>query len=75
MVSLQRAPGKTYRCTMGTVELGKVANIRRNVPDEFINKDGNDVTPAFTDWLRPMIKPGLPEYARLRRIKVGKRAG
>ncbi len=75
MVSLQRAPGKDYRCAMGTVELGKVANVRRNVPDEFISKDGNDVTTAFTDWLRPLIKPDLSKYAKLKRVRVGKKLG
>jgi 6-phosphofructokinase 1 len=75
MISLQRMPGKKYQCAMGMVALGKVANARRTVPDEFINKDGNDVTPAFVEWLRPLIKPELPEYARLKRVLVRKRLG
>lgn len=75
MISLKRTPGKKYQCTMGMVELGKVANVRRMVPDEFISQDGNDVTPAFMDWLRPLIKPGLPRYAHLKRVMVGKRVG
>jgi len=73
MISLERMPGKKYQCTMGMVALGKVANARRTVPDEFINKDGNDVTPAFVDWLRPLLKPGLSQYAHLKRVLVGKK--
>jgi len=75
MISLQRTPGKKYQCTMGMVELGKVANVRRTVPDEFISQDGTDMTPAFIDWLRPLIKPGLPAYAHLKRLRVEKRVG
>jgi 6-phosphofructokinase 1 len=75
MISLERMPGQKYHCTMGTVALGKVANARRTVPDEFINKDGNDVTPEFVEWLRPLLKPELPQYARLKRVLVAKRLG
>jgi ATP-dependent phosphofructokinase / diphosphate-dependent phosphofructokinase len=39
--------------------------------DHFINAAGNDVTPAFHDYLRPLIG-ALPEVARLRAAKVEK---
>ncbi|GAJ21416.1 unnamed protein product, partial [marine sediment metagenome] len=50
-----------------------VANLKKEMPDEFINDDGNDVTEEFLEWARPLIKPGLPEYARLKRVPVKKK--
>lgn len=73
MITLERVPSKEYKCTTGLIELGHVANLRRLVPDEFINKDGNDVTKEFLEWARPLIRPGLPEYARLKRILLKKK--
>ena len=73
MIALERAPGKKYRCTMGLIELKRVANLKRMVPNEFINKDGNDVTKKFLEWARPFMQPGLPKYARLKRVLVRKR--
>ena len=36
------------------------------MPDEFITAAGNDVTPAFIDYLRPLIGGDLPDPAQLR---------
>ena len=40
--------------------------------DEFINAAGNDVTPAFFDYLRPLLGADMIEVARLRGAKVEK---
>ena len=73
MITLERTPGEKYRCTMGLIKLEHVANLRRIVPGEFINEDGNDATKEFLEWARPLIRPGLPKYARLKRVLVKKR--
>ena len=73
MIALERSPGDRYRCATGLVRLEDVANLKRSLPDEFISGDGNDVTEAFLAWARPLIAPGLPEYARLRRVPVTKK--
>ena len=75
MVTLEREPGKGYKCNTGLVNLEKVANVTKTVPDEFINEEGNDVTPEFLEWLRPLVKPELPQYAYLRKFKVEKKLG
>ncbi len=75
MITLERTPGRKYECTTGLVELERVANRKRMVPDEFINEDGNDVTKEFLEWLRPLIRPGLTEYAHLKRVLVKKKLG
>ncbi len=62
MVTLTREPG-AYRVVYGTVELEKVGMRERTMPETFINDEGNYVTPAFTDWLRPLAGPLPPRMA------------
>ena len=40
--------------------------------DAFIAASANDVTPAFDDYLRPLLGSNLPDVARLREAKVAK---
>jgi 6-phosphofructokinase 1 len=42
------------------------------MPDEFINAEGNHVTPAFEDYLRPLLGSNMPEAARLRAPRAEK---
>jgi 6-phosphofructokinase 1 len=64
MVTLKREPGKIYKCTTGTIPLSEVAVRARPMPDEFISKDGTDVTPAFIEYVKPLVGE-LPQYAKL----------
>lgn len=73
MIILERFPSDEYKCTTGLMQLEHVANLKKKMPNEFINDDGNDVTKEFLEWARPLIKPGLPEYARLKRVTVKKK--
>lgn len=73
MITLERVPSDEYKCIIGLIMLEHVANLKRLVPDEFINEDGNDVTKEFLEWARPLIRPGLPKYARLKRVLVKKK--
>jgi len=72
MVTLQRVSQKPYRCETALAPLADVANAERPVPDEFINEQGNYVTPAFLDYARPLIGGPLPAYARLKMSRVPK---
>ncbi len=74
MVTLVRESSEPYRWTTGLAPLEKIANAERKVPDAFISADGNDVTEAFLGYVRPLIGPPLPHYARLERTKVPQRA-
>lgn len=75
MVSLDRAPGSVYQCTMGEVPLEKVANVEKKIPLEWINKEHNYVTQEFIDYARPLIigeptlpmKDGVPAYVTIDR--------
>jgi len=75
MVTLERVSQDPYRCETGLAPLAEVANAERPVPDEFISESGNDVTPAFIDYARPLIGGPLPAYARLKMKRVPKVAG
>ena len=65
MVTLVRVSQEPYRCETGLAPLAAVANAERPLPDEFISESGNDVTPAFIAYARPLIGGSLPPYARL----------
>jgi 6-phosphofructokinase len=67
MVSIVRQSSDPYRWTLGTVPLAEVANAAKPMPPEFINAEGNFVTPACLDHLRPLVG-ALPEYVRLKGI-------
>jgi len=73
MVTLVRERTQPYRSRTGLVPLEQVANAVRPVPDEFIAPSGHDVTPAYLDYIRPLIGGPLPAYARLRRAAVPRR--
>jgi ATP-dependent phosphofructokinase / diphosphate-dependent phosphofructokinase len=64
MVTLQRESNTPYRCTTGTIPLNDVAVHAKPMPDNFISTDGSFITPAFIDYLRPLLGP-LPTYANL----------
>jgi ATP-dependent phosphofructokinase / diphosphate-dependent phosphofructokinase len=49
-----------------------VAGKTRVMEDELINAAGNDVTPAFYDYLRPLLGRDTIEVARLRSARVEK---
>ena len=46
--------------------LAAVAGKTRTMEAEFITAAGTDVTPAFLDYLRPLLGNGLPETFKLR---------
>jgi len=85
MVTLERQDaGGRYACTTGLADLEKVANGEKPLPPEFINAEGNGVTPAFKAYATPLIageaeieigNDGLPVFARLARHMVDKRTG
>ena len=70
MVTLERDAGEPYRCTTGLVELAKVANVEKLLPDEYLSPAGNDVTDAFIAYARPLIGGPLPPYVRLAKHPV-----
>ncbi|MBN1807690.1 MAG: 6-phosphofructokinase [Planctomycetes bacterium] len=64
-----------YSVNYELVELEKIAAKTRVMPDEFINKDGNNVTDAFMAYVTPLIGSSMPDAARIRAPKVKKILG
>jgi len=64
MVTLVREQSEKYSCTTGTIPLSDVAVRAKPMPDEFISKDGTDVTPAFIEYVKPLVGE-LPKYTKL----------
>jgi 6-phosphofructokinase 1 len=61
-----------YAADYPLIPLEDVAGKTRVMEDELIAAAGNDVTPKFFDYLRPLLGEGVPEVARLRAGKVAK---
>lgn len=70
-VALVRAPGPRYRVRFDWVPLHRVARHARSMPAAFISAAGNDVTPAFLAYCRPLVGP-LPNPGRFRGGDVGR---
>ncbi len=70
MVTLVRQDEPTYHCTTGLVELEKIANVQRLLPDEYLTSDKMMVTPAFYKYALPLIGEPLRAYPRLESIRV-----
>jgi 6-phosphofructokinase 1 len=71
-VAIQRVGD--YAVDYPLIPLETVAGKTRVMEDVFINAEANGVTPAFHDYLRPLIGAKLPEVARLRAPAVAKKA-
>jgi 6-phosphofructokinase 1 len=65
MISLVRISSEPYEWTTGTVDLSGVANMERPLPDEYLSRETGELTPAFIEYVRPLIGDPLPPYTRL----------
>jgi ATP-dependent phosphofructokinase / diphosphate-dependent phosphofructokinase len=61
-----------YAVDYALVTLDKVAGKTKVMADAFIAPSGSDVTPAFREYLRPLLGHGLPQPARLRGSAIAK---
>jgi len=71
-VAIKRKPGKKYKVYFERTELKNVAKETRHMPDEFINKAGNDVTKAFIAYAKPIVGD-LPKIGRFKGYPVKKK--
>lgn len=65
MVTITRESNSPYRAGYGEIALKEVAVKAKPMADAFINGAGDDITPAFLDYLKPLVGP-LPPFADLR---------
>jgi 6-phosphofructokinase len=70
MITLVRDDKPTYRCTTGLVDLAKIANKQRLLPDEYLDESKTMITQAFYDYALPLIGEPLPQHIRLEALHV-----
>jgi 6-phosphofructokinase 1 len=63
-VAMRRARGRKYSVTFFRAELNDVARETKRLPDEFIDANGHDVTPAFLKYALPLVGK-LPKTGRI----------
>ena len=81
MTTIVRKSTRPYQWTIGAVSLEKVANHEKKMPRNYIAKDGFHITPRCRSYLEPLIegeayppfKNGLPNYVRLKNVKLAKK--
>ena len=61
-----------YKVEYRLSALADIGGKTKVMPDEFIAASGNDVTAAFSAYLKPLLGSGLPEAGRLMGAKVAK---
>jgi 6-phosphofructokinase 1 len=61
-----------YAVDYPLIALETVAGKTRVMEDGFINEAANGVTPAFHDYIRPLLGSGIPDVEQLRMTKVAK---
>ena len=67
-----------YKCKYSLEGLSSTANIEKEFPEEWINKEGTGVTEEFLEYARPLIKgepnipykDSFPDYANLKKVRT-----
>jgi ATP-dependent phosphofructokinase / diphosphate-dependent phosphofructokinase len=65
MVTIERLSNEPYESTFGKIALQEVAVKAKPMPREYFNEAGNFVSPAFLDYIRPLIGD-LPEFVKFK---------
>jgi 6-phosphofructokinase 1 len=67
-ITINRQPGDAYAVAYAVAPLASVAKHTRELPAEYINEAGNNVTDAFLTYARPIVGE-LPVTARFVQLK------
>ena len=70
MATIERVCGEKYSVSYGKADISKIANAIKTVPSEYINAEGNGVSEACLEYLKPLIvgetnvkyENGLPKH-------------
>ena len=55
MMTIERVAGEEYSVLIDCADISGIANATKTVPDEYINENGNGITAAGLEYLRPLI--------------------
>lgn len=80
MVCLKRTSNNPYTVSYEYAKIAEIANLAKSVPVEWINKEGNDITPELLEYLYPLIQGevlhrfenGVPTYMSVTHLKPTK---
>lgn len=67
-ITINRVPGEAYQVEYNVTPLAAVAKHTRELPAEYINEAGNNVTDLFVNYARPIVGE-LPVTARFQQLK------
>ncbi|MFL2547735.1 MAG: 6-phosphofructokinase [Gammaproteobacteria bacterium] len=81
MMTIVRRSNKPYKWTIGSTDLGNVANNEKMMPKKYITSNGYGITKACKEYMMPLIngeayppyKGGLPVFCKLKNKLVPKR--
>lgn len=59
MIILKRVSDDPYICVTDIYDVHKIANVEKKVPREWINGEGDFVTPEFVNYIKPLIQAEL----------------
>ncbi len=63
VIAIKRVSNDPYEVAYEAVDVNKVANEARIVPDDYINERGNFVTDKFIEYIKPLVKGEItPDY-------------
>ena len=63
VIAIKRVSNNPYQVTYEAVDVKKVANVARTVPNDYINETGNFVTDKFIEYVLPLVEGEIyPEY-------------
>lgn len=70
MLIINRVSNSPYNITIDTADIKNIANNAKTIPNEWINKQGNDIMPELYEYMSPLITGevpisyanGLPQY-------------
>lgn len=65
MAAFKRISDHPYKSDIFFADIDEVMMYERKMPEEFINAQGNGVTPEFLEWCRPLIGCDLPDMLSL----------
>lgn len=74
VMAIKRVSNNPYKVSYEAVDVNKVANEAKIVPQDYINEAGNYVTEKFIDYVRPLVvgeiypeyENGVPKFLSLR---------
>lgn len=67
MIGFKRILNRPYKIEFELTSLDSVANAEKLLPDNYINKAGNDVTDEFIDYCKPLIGKDIGGYFKFDR--------